>query len=351
MINRCKTCHLPSNYPGISFDENGVCCFCHQSHEQFQYPGIEQLKEKLKTILSQCDSNRKYDCVVGCSGGRDSSYLLYIAKEVLNLNVLTLSICHDFMTPQARNNIKVLTEKLGVDVDYVTNDMLNKSSRKSVKTWAKHPDAAMSVTFCTGCRYGLRKLIPRYAKEKNIPIILIGDVPFEKMDYRVELLCDDRKVNIVNKLLGYSKRVLQNPAYIKTISDQFQDYISWGKDKELKEFPIRITPFYYMEWKEEEVLSKIREYGWEYDTTFNSTWRSDCYINLIRQFVYKKMVGFNDQDVYYAELLRDKKIELKDAIEKIDQCCNYDINVIKKIFKNFYDIDYEKIADKIEKKG
>lgn len=350
MIQRCKNCHLPGNYPGISFDSEGTCNFCQKEATKFQYPGIDVVKKQIENILAQSDPNRKYDCIVGASGGRDSSYLLYVAKEVLNLRVLALTIKHDFMTPQALKNIKTITEKLGIDIEYIENDVLNKGSRKSLKVWAKNPDAAMSVTFCTGCRYGLRKLIPQYAREHNVPILLIGDVPFEKMDYRVDLLCDGGKINMANKLMGYTKRLLKNPSYVSTIYDQCRDYVSWQKTEAGLEKPVKITPFYYMEWNKQTVISTIEKLGWGYDDKFNSSWRSDCYINLLRQFVYKKMVGFNDLDVYYGQLVREKEMTLPEALERIETEGKFDEDVVRKIFKDFYNIDYDKIKDKMEMK-
>lgn len=347
MVNRCKTCNLPSDYPGISFDSNNVCNFCHETHEKVIYPGVDVLKEKINAILATSDKDRKYDCVVGLSGGRDSSYLLYVAKKVLNLNVLALCIKNDFMTTEAKNNVVNITKGLGVDLVYLVNDELNVAARKCIKAWAKKPDAGMTATFCTGCRHGIRMNIPKYAKEHHIPIILVGDVPYEKMDYRMDLLCDGKKPTNLNKIIGYAKRALRNPSYLSTVYNQYQDFISLQSHTKEGELPTRIRPFFFFEWKEKEVMEKISEYGWDYDHDFHTTWRSDCYINLIRQFIYKKMVGFNDQDVYYSQFVRDGEMSLEDAIKNIEESSQYNEDKIRDVFKKFFDIDYDKIKDKI----
>ena len=349
MIQRCVKCHLPGNYPGIAFDSECVCNYCKKETEKYVYPGIEVVKKQIEDILEKSDPNRKYDCIVGASGGRDSSYLLYIAKEVLNLKVLALTIEHDFMTPQARNNIKVITEKLGVDVAYVKNDVLNKGSRRCVKAWSKNPDAAMRVTFCTGCRYGLKKIIPEYPREHNVPILLIGDVPFERMDYRLDLLCG-KKIDAKHKMMGYVKRLVKNPSYVTTMYDQYRDYASWQKAIAGMETPVRITPFYFMEWKKEDVISTIEKLGWSYDDSFSSSWRSDCYVNMLRQFVYKDMLGFNDIDVYYGQLARDNEMTLSDALDHIKEEGRCDEDAVRKVFHDFYKIDYDKLRKKMDKK-
>lgn len=349
MIQRCIKCHLPGNYPGITFDSECICNFCKKEAEKFEYPGVDVLKKQIEDVLAKSDPNRKYDCIVGVSGGRDSSYLLYIAKEVFNLKVLALTLEHDFMTQQARNNIKVITERLGVDVVYVKNDVLNKGSRKSVKAWSRNPDAAMSLTFCTGCRYGIKRIIPEYAKKHNVPILLVGDVPMEQMDYRVDLLCDNRTVSTKNKMIGYAKRLIKNPFYVATMYDQYRDYASWQKAKAGLETPVVIMPFYFMEWKQEDVISTIERLGWSYDDSFSSSWRSDCFVNMLRQYVYKEMLGFNDIDVYYGQLARDNEMTLQEAMQHIEEEGRFDENVIRKVLKDFYDVDYDEIKKKMKK--
>ena len=351
MVKRCSVCNLPESYPDITFNSEGECNYCTAVREHYQYPGFEALKRDIDKILSQSSPDRKYDCVVGLSGGRDSSYLLYYAKEVLHLNVLALSVEHDFMPPQTRQNIKTIVEKLGVDIHYIKNDALNKASRACVRSWAKKPDVAMCATFCTGCRYGLKKLIPEHVKKVGAPLMLIGDSPFEAMDYRVKLLCDGKAETTKNKMIGYAKRLFKNPSYFSSFNSlyyQAQDFVSWENAKG-NVIPTRIQPFYYIEWKKDEVLSKIKALGWGYDQSFNSTWRSDCYINMLRQFFYKKALGYNDTDVYYAQLLRDKEIDRSEALKCIQEEGDFSEDAIRTVLKDFYDVDLDDVLRRMKK--
>lgn len=61
------------------------------------------------------------------------------------------------------------------------------------------------------------------------------------------------------------------------------------------------------------------------------------------------MLGFNDLDVYYARLIRIGKITKGDAIKKIEEEGKYEKDVIEKILKEYYNLNYQKIDDKIEK--
>ena len=350
MLKRCKLCNLPENYTNISFNEEGVCNYCVERRGEVVYPGFDALKAKIDGILSSYNCDRKYDCVVGCSGGRDSSYLLYYAKEVLKLNVLAVSLDHDFMP---RQNIITLCDRLGVDLKFITNEYLNKSSRKCVKHWANKPDVAMCVTFCSGCRYGIKRIIPRFARDNNIPILLVGDTPYEDIDYRVNLLCDGKEVNSKNKIMGYSKRIFSNPSYLLSFSSmytQFKDFVSC-ESNDNNEFPVKIAPFAFVKWEKNKVLPKIQELGWKYDESLNSSWRSDCYVNILRQFFYKKVLGYNDLDVYYSKLIRNGEIDRDSAMSLIKKEGNYDENVVREIFRKYYDVDYDKVCVKLRRSG
>jgi hypothetical protein len=109
-----------------------------------------------------------------------------------------------------------------------------------------------------------------------------------------------------------------------------------------------IKPFYYIEYDEEVVVSKIKELGWKYDLSFHSTWRADCYVNVLRQYFYKRFLGYNDLDYYYSKLLRRNNIQLSEVVELIRLQGDYDENLVRTVLKRFYDIDYDEIMNKIE---
>ncbi len=79
MLKTCSRCIYDENTPGIFFDENGVCNYCHM-HDQLaqEYPSAEEGNKKLHELaknIKKEGKNKEFDCVVGVSGGCDSSYL------------------------------------------------------------------------------------------------------------------------------------------------------------------------------------------------------------------------------------------------------------------------------------
>ena len=86
MSQRCSRCLYDDTLPNISFDVNGVCNYCH-THDQLEieYPTGAEGERRLQQMVDQIKADGKgkpFDCVVGVSGGCDSSYLLYKAKEL-----------------------------------------------------------------------------------------------------------------------------------------------------------------------------------------------------------------------------------------------------------------------------
>ena len=110
-MKRCSHCILPETYPKISFNKQEICSICSN------YKGFVPQSE---TILTNCTKiakrkNRIYDALVPLSGGKDSTYILYLAKKVYGLNVLAYTFDNGFLTDFALKNIKSALEILNVD--------------------------------------------------------------------------------------------------------------------------------------------------------------------------------------------------------------------------------------------
>jgi tRNA(Ile)-lysidine synthase TilS/MesJ len=114
----CKKCILPENYVGLSLDENGICNFCN-NYKKGQYLGKEKLLEKINTILSK-NPERTYDCVVGLSGGRDSSFLLWYVVHELKLKPLAIFVDSGLIPEQTIKNVNETVSLLKTRDSYIT---------------------------------------------------------------------------------------------------------------------------------------------------------------------------------------------------------------------------------------
>lgn len=118
----CKRCVMDNESDNsISFDSEGYCNYCSEAIELKKnkyYPNkrgeeiIKEIVEKLKLK----NSNKKYDCIIGVSGGLDSSYLLYLAKIKWGLRVLAVHVDDGFDTKISTSNIKKLCKKAKIEL-------------------------------------------------------------------------------------------------------------------------------------------------------------------------------------------------------------------------------------------
>lgn len=324
---RCNKCILPANYPGIKFNKNGICNYC-ADHKQKKYLGEKALKEKILSHLKN-NENRDYDCVLGFSGGRDSSYLLYYLVIVLNLRVLAFTVDNGFIPEQTITNVERISNLLNVDLVIEKKDYLQKCIRHHISSWLTNPSIPMIGVLCTGCRLAIAKSLHDIAVKYNIPTYISGGTPFEGMGYKTNILRSNPESKKNNSLMfGYISQIVKNPKWIGNlycVTTQFLEFRArYGQYyiKKMKKKGIQtIKPYYaHIRWEEKKVISTIEnKLNWKKNPLIESTWRGDCDIALLKLYLYKKLLGFNDKDDGLSALIRDGQISRKEALVKLEQ--------------------------------
>lgn len=119
-LTLCTRCIYSSDVAGISFDENGLCNYCLQIDGLMKTygTGTEEGEKKLRDIVEKVkrdSKGKKYDCIIGVSGGTDSSYMLYLAKE-WGLRPLAVHYDNTWNTAISTENIRKVTTALNVDL-------------------------------------------------------------------------------------------------------------------------------------------------------------------------------------------------------------------------------------------
>jgi N-acetyl sugar amidotransferase len=121
----CTNCVMDTTDPEIVFDNKGVCDHCNNFYNNIlpDWNTGEIGSRKLNSWLTKIKSDtrrQKYNCIIGLSGGMDSSYLLYMAKEKWGLNPLVFVVDTGWNLPVSDSNIEKIISKLDVDVHKVT---------------------------------------------------------------------------------------------------------------------------------------------------------------------------------------------------------------------------------------
>lgn len=168
----CSRCTLDAIIPGIHFDEKGICNYCHLHDElEKQYPLDEIGKSNLHRLLDKIKSagkNKKYDCIVGFSGGCDSTYTLYSAKK-FGLRILAVNFDDGWGSKIAEENMKRAVEKLNIDFRQIKVEpiVMNDWYRAFLKASVPEPDLP--------CDIGYMSSLWQVADEEDMGYIIVGN--------------------------------------------------------------------------------------------------------------------------------------------------------------------------------
>ena len=171
VMKYCKKCVQPSTRPGIQFDEHGVCGACLYEDKRKNATDWDALESELKAIAewAKITSTSGYNCVIGVSGGKDSTYQAFYAKEKLGLNPLLVCNEPDDRTAVGTHNIENL-RSLGFDLIEIRPDP-NVMRDLTKRDFIKYGNLVKSS------EYSLWSSAYRVAVEKKIPLVLQGENP------------------------------------------------------------------------------------------------------------------------------------------------------------------------------
>ena len=326
-MNRCTNCVLPEFASNVVFDKEGVCNYC-RAERKLTYRGESDL---VKLLDSHRRRDSKYDCVVAVSGGRDSTFtLLKVAKDY-GMKTLAVNYENPFTHPQAKANVENAVKALGVDLVTfkLRNRIHERSLRNNLVAWFRKPSPALVPMICVACKtmYGN---FQRIANKYDIHCIVTGGNRLEDTTFKTGLhgILTDEKVTPTSFRLLRSvlALTLKNPAYFTLISITaiVQSYLFGHRSaigvKLLGGSTTRIPIFHFIEWNEQEVLSRIRsELSWESPPELKSTWRFDCRVSYLKDFMYMKTLGMTEKDDFYAKMVREGLITREEALLRLEE--------------------------------
>ncbi len=333
----CVRCIMDTSVAGITFDEKGECNFCvlHDKLER-EFPLNEEGEKKLECIIRDIKRKgrgKKYDCVLGISGGRDSIYTLYYVARILELRPLAVHFNDGFSNPVAGENMIKATKKLGVDLRTVTSDWRESKDIKIAFLKASTPDLEQ------GTDIGIGTALYGVAAKENIRYILFGQ------SFRTEGIAplswnylDGKYLKAVHRRLGTFKLRAWKPGDPGFNLDlpQIAYYAIWRR---IKTIPI----LYYVKYirVEAEVIIK-KEFDWIYP---GAHYFDDLYQSLLTHVLRKK---FNiDRRIYnYSALVRSGQMLREQALSrvkdvyviedpKVIDLCIKRLGITKEEFENF----------------
>ncbi len=120
-IKICSKCVMDTTDKNLTFDENGVCPRCNEYEQRIEKwwnhgRGHEDELHKMLADVKKSGEGKKYDCILGLSGGLDSSFMLHLAVTEWGLRPFVFHVDAGWNLPVAESNIRKLCDKLGVEL-------------------------------------------------------------------------------------------------------------------------------------------------------------------------------------------------------------------------------------------
>lgn len=316
---RCVKCVLPDTYPGIEFDDDGVCIFCNQSTDEKEdkkynhYKTKEELGQRLRKYV---DGKDGYDILIPLSGGVDSSVALINIVEKMGLNALGFHFDHGFEDTVATDNVKRLCSELNTDliIRHHNNDFY-------LKLWRYFNEASiMGLSGCYLCGNMLYLEAIEMAKRLDISLIVNG---YSKG--QTSLL--DKSDSQIEKFEEFFQVILKDEKFFNQFMKKqqwlnYQHIFKSDKDlEEKKEDKILIIPYYLFNFNktDKEILQKecIDRFDWKPMKATYPDRTTNCeMIWLNVYFDYKKM-GYSVYDEEYSTLIRAGEMTREQAIKDL----------------------------------
>jgi len=306
----CVRCIVDTTVPGHNFDESGLCAYCrlHDKLEQ-RYPLNAQGEaafQKILDAIKRRGHGKKFDCVLGVSGGRDSIYTLYLAKKVWGLRPIAVHFNDGFGNPVAGENMRKATDKLGVELRTITSDWRESKDLRIAYLKASTPDVG------TPTDIGIATALYGVAVKEHVQYTLIGQ------SFRTEGIAplewnylDGKYLKSVHRLYGKVPLRKWKPTdggFNLTLGPMFYYSIL----KRIRNIPV----LYYVNYirKDAEDVLK-RELDWVYP---GAHYYDDLYQSLMT-YVMRKKFHIDRRKYNYSALVRSGQMSRVRALELLKE--------------------------------
>lgn len=300
----CKKCVLPESLPDIWLDETGVCNICRKQEKQDE---TEFLETDFIKIINKYKGKGKYDCLVMCSGGKDSTSALYYMKKRYHLNPLVFTFDHGFENPDALENIKNAVDILGVDYVSLNSEEMHDAFREIIESKSK-------AVICHICSIWYMKVTFELAIEHKVPLIIAGWTKGQS--------------------IKYSDRYNENAEEYGSMTRATKDFIESFMSKEYKNFPastgevmkqarkkmdfVVMSPHWFLPFGAEENEELIKkELNWKQPKQSYPKGSTNCFLNYVSVLNSIKNYGYTHYHVELSKLIRKGEISREDALEKL----------------------------------
>ncbi|MBT1450699.1 N-acetyl sugar amidotransferase [Glaciecola sp. XM2] len=306
-VTVCSSCVMDSTDPNISFDADGVCNHCHEAKvklEQGWFPGDEgrQQLEAISNEIRQHGKGREYDCIIGVSGGVDSSYLLHVAKHEMKLRPLVVHVDAGWNSEIAVKNIEQLVKALDLDLfTYVVNwEEMQDLQLSFLKASVANQDIPQDHSF-------FAKLYD-YAAKNDIKYIINGSnltsesILPQSWGYDAS---DLKHILGIHKQFGTKK--------LKTYPKMnfFMHRVYWPYVKKMK----IVRPLNLIDFDKNKAIKFLEEnYGWRY---YGGKHHESKWTKFFQAYYLPEKFGFDKRKAHLSSMIASAQITREQALAEL----------------------------------
>lgn len=258
----CTNCILPNGFLGIDLDDKGLCNFCNDP--SYHNPNWSktiisdnrrrEAKQDWEQVMDKMQSTEgEYDCLLGYSGGKDSTALLYYLTQECGLKVFVITIDTGFMTNIAKQNIDQTLNILGIEKkDYLIEENAIDTFLK-IYRWHffnhTSDSICLTVNICQVCSDLIHSIAIKEAIKRNIPYVLFAYSPDQIKRYFYEI----SQQGVVH----WKPQILDELPFIQ--QDHFW-YLNPNSVSQV-EIPRILLPYHVMEYNEHNIIALVESKG------------------------------------------------------------------------------------------
>lgn len=301
-ITICTRCIYDSKVPLITFNAEGVCNYCLQTDKLAHDYGIldgsgEKTFANFIAEIKAAGKNKKYDCVVGVSGGVDSSYMLHKAIE-WGLRPLAVHYDNTWNSAIATENIKKMLKPLNVDLyTYVVDnkevdDIFKAFFMSGVPELDASTDLALAeVLYRAADKYGVKYILEGHS------FMTEGIAPLGSFYF------DGKYISSIHKKYG------KLPMKTYPLMD-FLTFMKWVVVKRIK----KIRPYWYINYSKEDARAFLeKQYGWQY---YGGHHLENRLVAFNHSYYLPKKFGVDLRNLTLAAAARSGKITRTEALRR-----------------------------------
>jgi N-acetyl sugar amidotransferase len=307
-VKVCSRCIMDETAKEITFDNNGVCNFCHNYdnvlvNDVHTDKGGEEKLEKLIEKIKQKGKNSRYDVLIGLSGGVDSSYVAYIIKKKYGLRAFAVHLDNGWNTELAVANVEQIVKRLDIDLSTYVLDW--KEFRDIQTSFIKSSISNIEIP----TDHAIWALLIKTAAKMKIPYIIAGNNVVTESIMPESWLYGSKDSKLIKSLhRKFGKVKMKTYPSLSTM-----DYVDYLLVRGIRWVPIlNYIPYNKAEAKQ----TLIDELGWQ---DYGGKHYESIFTRFFHAYYLPVKFGYDLRKSYLSALVCSGQISRDEALEEISK--------------------------------